>query len=75
MLDLLTLRHLFCRYFTERLQKTPLTLAKVEIPQELGPEEILIKVIAAAQNPADSKVRSSCAGPLLLLLLIFIDVH
>lgn len=49
-------KHGIALQVTERLQKTPLTLAKVEIPQELGPEEVLIKIIAAAQNPVDSKL-------------------
>ncbi|KAL8286378.1 hypothetical protein RQP46_004395 [Phenoliferia psychrophenolica] len=41
---------------TERLQKTPLTLARVEIPQTLEPGQILLEVFAAAQNPVDSKL-------------------
>ncbi|KAJ7244631.1 chaperonin 10-like protein [Mycena haematopus] len=40
---------------TEPKQKTALTLARVDIPQALGEQEILIKNVAAAQNPVDAK--------------------
>ncbi|KAJ7066266.1 GroES-like protein [Mycena amicta] len=40
---------------TEPQQKTPFTLARVDIPQTLGDQEVLIKNGAAAQNPVDPK--------------------
>ena len=44
----------------ERLQKTPMTLSLVDIPQVLRPREVLIEVQAAAQKSVDWKV---CHGP------------
>jgi NADPH:quinone reductase-like Zn-dependent oxidoreductase len=40
---------------TEPKQKTALTLARVDIPQVLDGQEVLIKNGAAAQNPVDAK--------------------
>jgi NADPH:quinone reductase-like Zn-dependent oxidoreductase len=40
---------------TEPKQKTALTLARVDIPQGLDAQEVLIKNGAVAQNPVDAK--------------------